>query len=169
MVSYVGVTGHQARPGIDWDWVTERMHDVLSKLEPGSHALTSLAAGSDQVFAREALSLGLSVTAVIPLACYERCFAPAELSSYHELLPQCERVELPGGGSDEEAFLAAGRYVADTCDTMVAVWDGKPAVGLGGTADVVSYCLQQGRDVIHIDTTHKVVRRLSSNLAQGPQ
>lgn len=169
MVSRIGVTGHQARPGIDWDWVAERIHDLLSKLEPGSRALTSLAAGSDQVFAREALSLGLPVTAVIPLPCYERCFAPTDLSAYHELAPQCDRVELPGGGSDEEAFLAAGRYVADTCDTMVAVWDGEPAAGLGGTADVVAYCLQQGRDVIHIDTIHRVVRRLSSNLVQGPQ
>lgn len=169
MISRVGVTGHQARPGIDWDWVAERVRDVLSGLEPGSRALTSLAAGSDQVFAREALSLGLPVTAVIPLADYERCFAATDLRTYHELLPRCDRVELPSGGSDEEAFLAAGRYLADTCDTMVAVWDGEPAAGLGGTADVVAYCLEQGRDVIHIDTTHQVVCRLPSNLAQGPQ
>jgi len=47
----------------------------------------------------------------------------------------------------EEAFFAAGKAVVDACDWLIAVWDGEPARGLGGSADVVAYARNQGRRV----------------------
>ena len=47
----------------------------------------------------------------------------------------------------EEAFLAAGRRVAEECDWLIAAWDGEPSRGLGGTADVVAYAGQIGKRV----------------------
>ena len=37
---------------------------------------------------------------------------------------------------DEEAYDAAEKWVAEHCDVLIAVWDGREARGLGGTADV---------------------------------
>jgi hypothetical protein len=43
--------------------------------------------------------------------------------------------------------MTAGRTVADRCDLLLAVWDGQPAAGLGGTADVVSHATYRGKSV----------------------
>ena len=155
----IGVSGHQSRPGLDWDWAAARIREEFSRA-PVAGAYTSLAVGADQLFAREALALGVPVTAVVPMPDYERTFDPDGLSAYHGLLARCEVVQLDGGVPDEEAFLAAGRRVADSSDLLVAVWDGKPAAGLGGTADIVDYCLGGGRAVLHLDPFARVVRAL---------
>jgi hypothetical protein len=44
--------------------------------------------------------------------------------------------------------MAAGAIVADRCERLIAVWDGRPALGLGGTGDVVRYAQGIGRDVV---------------------
>lgn len=156
----IGVSGHQSRPGIDWAWTAACIRDVFTHRGPVSRAFTSLAVGSDQVFAREALRMGVPVTAVIPMLDYERCFGPDDLPDYRELLGCCEVVQLDGAASDEDAFFAAGRQVADSCDLLIAIWDGKPAAGFGGTADVVNYCLESGRSIVHIDPIVRSMRTL---------
>ena len=37
-----------------------------------------------------------------------------------------------------------GRAVVDRSSVLVAVWDGQPSRGLGGTADVVAYARERG-------------------------
>lgn len=159
----MGVSGHQARTGLDWDWTAERVREQLAQHSPVAGAYTSLAVGTDQLFAREALAVNVSVTVVIPMENYERTFGEEDLVFYRELLARCSIVQLESPGTDEEAFFAAGRLVVDSSDLLVAVWDGKPAAGLGGTADVVSYCRQTGRTVVHIDPfAHEVHILLST-------
>lgn len=43
--------------------------------------------------------------------------------------------------------MAVGRTVVGRCDLLLAVWDGQPAAGLGGTADVVSHVNDRGKAV----------------------
>jgi hypothetical protein len=38
----------------------------------------------------------------------------------------------------------AGKVVVDRSSVLVAVWDGQPSRGLGGTADVVRYARERG-------------------------
>jgi hypothetical protein len=45
---------------------------------------------------------------------------------------------LPFDQSGRDAYLAASEAVLVTVDRLVAVWDGKPADGHGGTGDVVA-------------------------------
>ena len=42
---------------------------------------------------------------------------------------------------------AAGKAIAERSDLVLAVWDGRPAGGLGGTADVVKYARERGTTV----------------------
>src|SRR5260221_12639223 len=61
-------------------------------------------------------------------------------------------VELDGRRSEEsDAYLAAGKLIVELCDVLVAVWDGEPAAGKGGTADVVAVALASGRPVIWLN------------------
>ncbi|GAN97759.1 hypothetical protein Geu3261_0251_010 [Komagataeibacter europaeus NBRC 3261] len=156
----IGVTGHQTRPGIDWKWVAGRIRDQLTDRAPVGRAFSSLAAGSDQVFAEQALALGIPVTAIIPLPDYERCFKE-KLDDYRSLLARCDQIVLDGAETDQEAFLEAGRQVVDNADVLLAIWDGKMAQGLGGTADVVEYALGRGREVIHINPVELTVRDIN--------
>ena len=51
---------------------------------------------------------------------------------------------------DTEAYMAAGRATIAHCDLLIAVWDGRPPRGRGGTAEVVHLAVAQGTPVIHI-------------------
>jgi hypothetical protein len=68
------------------------------------------------------------------------------------LLGRATHVEtLDCQASDQQCFLAAGKRVVDLSDQLVAVWDGRPAKGVGGTGDVVGYARSIGRPVILVD------------------
>lgn len=157
----IGVTGHQARAGLDWEWTRSSVAHALRDDGPFDTALTSLAVGSDQLFAHEALRACVQLRAVIPFEGYERCFEGDGLRTYLELLARAGDVDvLRRDGTDEEAFLAAGIRIADSSDLLVAVWDGRAAEGLGGTADVVAHALGAGRAILHLDPFARTVRRL---------
>nr|WP_281291865.1 reverse transcriptase domain-containing protein [Streptomyces tailanensis] len=46
--------------------------------------------------------------------------------------------------SDSQAHMAGSEILVGLADELLAVWDGKPAWGYGGTADVVSYAQRNG-------------------------
>jgi hypothetical protein len=123
-------------------------------------ALSSLAAGSDQVFAQAAIRLGIPVIAVVPLEGYERFFEGLALANYRKLLDQCELIQLARKGDPERAFFEAGKFIVDNCDWLFAVWDGAGAEGLGGTGDVVGYAQHKHRPVVHINPFAETVRRI---------
>jgi hypothetical protein len=62
-------------------------------------------------------------------------------------------------GTDEDAYLAAGQRVVELSDIVLAVWNGKPAKGKGGTADVVAYAIRRGMPLIHINPISRTVRQ----------
>jgi|SRR4051812_21262839 hypothetical protein len=156
----VGITGHQNRRGIQWSWVKDTIRAELRNSGRVHKALSSLAAGSDQVFAGVALGLGIPVVAVVPLDGYERFFEGPALVTYRRLLDQCELIQLTCKVSPERAFFEAGKFIVDSCDLLFAVWDGASAEGLGGTGDVVGYAQHKRRPVVHINPFNKTVRRI---------
>lgn len=141
----IGVTGHQDRKGIDWTWTRARIEEALDQFPDATEGLTALAAGADTVFAQVCLAQGLAVTAVVPLDGYERFFRGPALETYKTLLASSTAIRLPGADEAEAALFAAGRYVVDHADALIAVWDEQPAAGLGGTADVVAHARAIGR------------------------
>jgi hypothetical protein len=46
--------------------------------------------------------------------------------------------------SDSAAHMAGSEILVDLAEELFAVWDGEPAWGYGGTADVVSYAERNG-------------------------
>ncbi|MFJ1929847.1 MULTISPECIES: hypothetical protein [unclassified Streptomyces] len=145
----IGVTGHRSIPQEVHAHVLAAMGAVLSAFDGSVEALSSLAVGADQLFADLALAHGAELTAVIPSGDYEACFADgAELARYRRLKARAVReVRLDYPHSTDEAYYAAGAYIAEHCDRLLAVWDGLPARGLGGTGDIVTYARRLGRPV----------------------
>jgi hypothetical protein len=148
-VTSLGVTGHQCIPPGAWDFVVKGVQDILREAEPPIHAVTSLAAGADQLVAGELLRAGAHLHVVVPSREYERTFtSSADLAAFRALLDAAQAVtRLDYAEPSEAAFLSAGKSVVDRCERLIAVWDGKPAGGVGGTADVVRYAQDIGRTV----------------------
>jgi hypothetical protein len=148
-VTSIGITGHQNIPASALNGIEGRIRDILLRHRgDGLVGIGSLAAGADQLFARCVLDLGGSLDVVVPCEGYEHTFTPAEREYYEAALTAAASIRrLPFAEPSEEAFMAAGRVVVDGCELLVAVWDGLPAGGLGGTADVVHYARSVGREV----------------------
>ncbi len=147
-VTRLGVTGHRVIPAEAYGHVLDGLSGALRPHRRPLEVLSSLAIGADQIFAELALDHGARLTAVLPAADYETTFAPAELARFHCLLGRAHaRVVLDYAEVCDEAYYAAGTYIADHCDLVLAVWDGCPARGPGGTADVVHYAREVGRPV----------------------
>lgn len=145
----IGVTGHRSIPLEAFAHVRDTLRALLCGHPGPMEALSSLAAGADQLFAGMALECGAALTAVIPSGDYELGFDDKdELARYRWLRSRAtQEVRMGFAHSTDEAYYAAGTYIADNCDRLVAVWDGLPARGRGGTGDIVSYALEVGKPV----------------------
>ena len=160
----VGFTGH--RQMADAPAVAEAIRRALSLLRrevPGNWvALSSEAVGSDQVFVREARALGLGWHAILPLprAEFARDFEPGEWPGVEALLAGAEHVRvITEYGTREDAYLDCGMETVNSADLLLALWDGQPARGRGGTADVIAYARELGRPLILIDARTLAITR----------
>ena len=45
--------------------------------------------------------------------------------------------------SRRQAYKAVGQYVVNRCDILIALWDGEPSRGKGGTAEIVEYATKE--------------------------
>ncbi|AXG77104.1 hypothetical protein [Streptomyces paludis] len=145
----IGVTGHRDIPAEAYGHIKAAIAAVLRTQTGSVEALSSLAAGADQLFAVLALDRGARLTVVIPSGDYEDGFDdPGELDGYRRLKDRATlEVRMAFPHSTDEAYYAAGTYIADHCDRLLAVWDGRPARGLGGTGDIVRYARERGKPV----------------------
>lgn len=145
----VGITGHQKIPTEALDYVTRGISDCLQHVARPVVGYSSLALGADQLFARTVLDLGGDLIAVIPCHGYETMFQSEDLLAYNSLLARSTAVTtLDYPAPSEDAYMAAGEMVIESSDVIIAVWDGKPAAGLGGTGDAVAHARAIGKQVI---------------------
>lgn len=158
----VGITGHQRLDDPSaWGWVKSTLNNELDALEAPVIAVSSLAIGADQLFASIVVHRGGQIHAVIPFQGYERTFRPQDLDAYRRILSKATVVEImQTDGTAEDKYLAAGKRIVELAELLIAVWDGMPAKGMGGTADVVTYAIHRGTRLIHINPVdHSVTKR----------
>ena len=145
----IGATGHQRIPDSAQPAVLSGIREIIRAALPPLVAITSLAAGADQAVANEVLAVDGKLEVIVPCRRYERSFqSSAAAKEFRSLLSRADDVtRLDYEEPSEEAYWAAGRAVVDRSDLLLAVWDGQPARGLGGTADVVAYAREIGTPV----------------------
>lgn len=130
--------------------------------------LSPLAEGADRLVARAVLEYPAArLVAVLPLAVedYIEDFTTEESrQEFRELLALSRRPVIlrkgrirddchdPAACAElrRDAYKAAGEYVVDHCDVLIAVWDGEAARGPAGTAATVKYAVSKGRPVIRV-------------------
>ncbi|MGA8172406.1 MAG: hypothetical protein WB816_16460 [Methylocystis sp.] len=124
---------------------------------PGAPALrmvSPLAEGADRLVAEEALKAGFTLFAPLPFpkAEYEKDF-PLSVGTFRALLARAETLELDGSHGDlaEESYREIGRFVIRNCDVLIALWDGEPQHGGGGTGEIVQLAAQADLPIWWID------------------
>ena len=144
----IAVSGHQGLPVRTVELVDEQIRALLSGDAPDVVGVSCLADGADQVFARAVTDLGGRIEVVVPAERYRDGLAEEAHGEYDRLLAQAVSVRrLPFVDSTSESHMAASKLMVDEADELFAVWDGKPARGYGGTADVVAYARDRGTPV----------------------
>jgi len=147
----VGFSGHRSLA--DPARVATRIGAMLDELA-ATHgplvATSSLAKGADAIFVKAAIARGIPVLLVLPFppARFQHDFQPDEWGDVEPALAQAAHVEIVHGEeSDDEAYMETGVRIVDDADVLIAVWDGHPTNGLGGTGDVVAYARAMGKPV----------------------
>jgi hypothetical protein len=176
LVLRVGVTGHRPKdlppPGQDAD-LRQAIRTVLAEIKRETDKLfrelrsfysgddvvyrliSPLAEGADRLVAEEAIALDYKLQCPFPFPEdeYKRDFkSPHSLAEFKRLRESAKAVfELDGSrAAEEEAYEAVGRMVLRQCDVLIAVWNGKPAVGKGGTGQIVYEALTLNLPTIRI-------------------
>ncbi len=147
----------------------ERELAALKSHAPGEWlGLSSVAEGGDQIFLKKVRAMGMSWHAILPLpkAEFSKDFSAPDWAAVEAMLSEAEHVRvITENGSREDAYLDCGMATVDGCDLLLAVWDGEPARGKGGTADIIAYAGLLGKPTIVIDAVslkaeHRNLERL---------
>lgn len=156
----IGITGHRSIE--ETEEVLEKIDLVLEKLlhtypDYQWSVLSPLAEGADRIVVkriRRFANADAKLVVILPLSSdeYQRDFsAPGSKQEFLQLLDQADRViELSPRTNRDEAYAQAGQYILENCDVLVAIWDGKPARGKGGTGEIVKFGRERGLPIAWI-------------------
>lgn len=134
----IAVSGHRGLPADTVALVDDAIRQALAGHVSAITGLSCLADGADQIFARAIVDLGGALEVVIPARRYREGLPVEAHQEYDALLAEARHVrELEFVESTSESHMAS-RFMLDHADELFAVWDGEPARGYGGTADVVA-------------------------------
>ncbi len=142
---------------------TER--DCFAEDPPRLRFVSPIADGADQIAAEVALELGWELQVILP---FERSEYRATLADdaarerFDDLMKRAScLLELPGHSERLlDAYVMTGRATVSHCDLLVAVWDGLPPRGRGGTGEVVQFAITRGTAVVHLPIQTDVPARV---------
>ena len=153
----IGITGHRKIQNINI--IEPVIIQVLNQIKESYPAqyqiISSLAEGSDCLLASLAIQiLHAKLTVSLPLPVHEYLFDFSNEDNkfeFSKLLDTSEKIIQPQlFKTRQDAYLAAGEYVVTHCDILVAIWDGRPAQGKGGTEQIVTLARHRNLPVVWI-------------------
>jgi hypothetical protein len=139
----IGVTGHRElkQPVQPLAETLRRLlRGLTTRLGKQVIGISALAEGADTLFAEQILALGWCLEVLVPFSSYKNNLDAEASRNYERLLARASSVfKLPWANRTTGAYLSGGLWIVDHSDVMVSVWDGQPARGLAGTAEIVAY------------------------------
>jgi hypothetical protein len=149
-VARLAVTGHRGLSE-----ATTVLVDAALRREIGQRAedgplvgLSCIADGADALFARAILDHGGALHVIVPARGYRDALPEEHHPTYDALIAAAvEIIRLDHVESDSRAHMDASLRMLAGADELLAVWDGEPARGPGGTADVVGAARDRGMPV----------------------
>ncbi|MDA2811219.1 hypothetical protein O4J56_11295 [Nocardiopsis sp. RSe5-2] len=143
----IGITGHSNLSADSVPLVREALTVVLASHNDGDLVgLSCLARGADQIFAEVVLEAGGTLEVVLPSVDYrEAKVKPSNRDQFDDLLMRSALVRyMPHKTAGRQAYEDANEAILGGIDRLVAVWDGQPSGGQGGTGDAVAAARGRG-------------------------
>ncbi|MCF3142191.1 hypothetical protein [Streptomyces platensis] len=142
----VGITGHRGLPEPVEAQVRALLLEHVETYDARDLVCIScIADGPDAWWAHAVVAAGGQIEVVVPAAEYREGLPDWHHPVYDNLMQRASDVHETGlKESTSEAHQAGSEILVGLSDRLVAVWDGQPARGYGGTADVVAYAERVG-------------------------
>ena len=120
--------------------------------------LSPLAEGADRIVAHAGLALNADLQCPLPFLASEYCHDFEDAASrdeFHNLLAKASTVfQIEGSRArEDESYERVGRMVVEQSDVLIAIWDGEPAAGRGGTTQIVEEALAQHTPVVWLNAS----------------
>ena len=137
--------------------------DLYGSQPPLVRLVSALASGADTVAAEAALEKGIALSTCMPFPApvYAQDFSTEDWALAERLSDAADGnlAITDHKAGDEAAYEAVGRLVLAQSDILIAIWDGEPSRGRGGTTDVVAEAIARHIPVIHInpDGSHEPI------------
>jgi hypothetical protein len=174
----VGFTGHRhlQNPGKVRKVLGALLDSLRAEIPGQLVGYSSVAIGADTLFAEAWLSSGLPWMALLPQSEHDfrSDFTESDWAKTSTLLRRAAWVQSLSQVREADrnlAYLECGILLVEDADLLIAVWDGKPSRGVGGTADIVANARNLGKPlvVIHPDTLTIQRERFSLELFSDPE
>jgi hypothetical protein len=160
----IGVTGHRYLDELDK--VMMGVENVIQRiletfLDSDFRILSSLAEGADQILAKRLL-LVPNTHLWVPLPLSEEEYlkdfgVTRSKEEFIHLLRKAERIiKLPEMDNREDCYEAVGKFIVKNSNILIAIWDGKPAQGKGGTAEIVALARTHNLPLAYIHAGNRV-------------
>lgn len=148
----IGVTGHMNLTPDTVRLVSEALRSHLEQVDGEVVGVSCVARGADSLFAEAVLAVGGTLEVVLPSRDYREVAGwPEHVELLDRLVGKAAHVKVMDfDHAGLEAYVAANQAMLGVIDELVAVWDGKPAAGKGGTAEVVAEARARGLPVLVI-------------------
>jgi len=151
----IGITGH--RDIVQTFKLQQDIRQLFSRLYKKGHdvkLLSPLADGADRLVADIYLEVFKErANLVVPMPFnqerYMEDFDSESKENFLEYLKIAKSV-IEVENTQGCHYKSVGVYVADKCDTLLALWDGTFNAKSGGTGDIVAYAKEQGKAVAHL-------------------
>jgi hypothetical protein len=155
----VGFTGHRKVP---YETKSRQViRDFLAQQKESHHGvmygICSVAAGGDQLFAESCIELNIPLRILLPRPAeqFRADFDEASWQRTAHIIANAISVEVTGRHeAQNEQYYDCGIQTVAESQLLVALWDGQPSRGIGGTQEIVSYARKTGHPIawIHSET-----------------
>ncbi len=172
----IGFTGHRklSNEAKCRDAIRKVLLEWRAKAPGVIYGVTSAATGGDLLFAETCIQLNLPIRVFLPLPKEqfrddfdEPAWARAECVFKNAL-----SVEVTGAGEKlTDRYYECGIETVQQSQLLIALWDGEPSQGLGGTADMVHFARELGRPFIWIHSATGAVQgfNVSPEILNDPE
>src|SRR5579862_1475972 len=166
----IGFTGHRKLSDLAKcrNAIRKVLLDWIDKVPGVVYGVTSAASGGDLLFAETCIELNLPIRVFLPFPkeLFREDFDDPAWARAECVFGKALSVEVTGAGEKlPERYYECGIKTVQQSQLLVALWDGEPSQGLGGTADMVHFAKEQGRPVIWIHSGTGEVRSFNDNPA----
>ena len=155
----VGFTGHRKVP---YETKSRQViRDFLAHQKESHHGvmygICSVATGGDQLFAESCLELDIPLRILLPRPAehFRADFDEASWQRTVRIIESAISVEVTGRHeARNEQYYDCGIQTVAESQLLVALWDGQPSRGVGGTQEIVSYARKTGHPIawVHSET-----------------